>query len=124
MDKAIDQLQADLAQVDLFNRQSSRPGFTEILVIKKQNLKVKMYQETGHSEAHVHIDYGNDKHVASFSISNGRRLCGDLDRKYEKIISTWIAENREALNHLWAATQTGKPVGEILIGMRNTSNTG
>lgn len=119
MNGAIEQLQDDLAQVDLFTRQSTRSGFLDFLVIKKQDLKVKMYQETGHSEPHVHIDYGNDNHVASFSISDGRRLCGNLDRKYERTIVTWIAENREDLYHLWSAAQVGKPVDEMLIGIRN-----
>ena len=80
MDETIDALQDAFTHVDLLTRPASRPGLTEFLVIKKQNLKIKMYQEQGHPEPHVHIDYGCHNHVASFSVSDGERLCGNLDR--------------------------------------------
>ena len=52
MDKAIEELQLSLAQLDLLNRRSPKGGF-EFLIIKKQNLKVKMYQDA-YSDANRH----------------------------------------------------------------------
>jgi hypothetical protein len=119
MDEAIGQLQREMAQIDLLIRQRSKSGSIEFLIIKKQNLKIKMYQEQGHSEPHVHIDYGNGNHVASFSVSDGRRLCGNLDRKYEKLVKLWIYTHKEQLNQLWIAAQSGSPVEEIIVGIKD-----
>ena len=118
MNEAVDDLQSSLAQIDLFTRQSSGSGFIEFLVIRKQNLKVKMYQEQGHSEPHIHIDYGRQNHVASFAIRDGRLLSGSLDRKYKNTISGWIDTHRDSLVNLWATAQLGEPVDEIIVGIR------
>ena len=119
MDEAIGQLQTDLAQIDLLTRQTPRSDVIEFLVIKKQNLKIKMYQEQGHPEPHVHIDYGSQNHAASFSLADGRQICGNLDRKYEKPIASWITKHKASLNQLWLAVQSGNRTEEIVIGIRN-----
>ena len=118
LDKSIDGLQVALAQVDLFTRQSSGSGFIEFLVIKKQNLKVKMYKEDGHSKPHIHIDYGSSNHAASYAISDGRRLAGSLHNKYERTIVDWLSENRESLLKLWNKTQSSKPIDELVLAIR------
>jgi hypothetical protein len=119
MDKAIEQLQAKLGLIDLLTQETSRSGYTEFLVTKKQNLKIKMYKEPGHYRPNIHIDYGSHNHAAMFSLSDGKKLRGNLDRKYEESIVSWIAEHQIALNELWVAVQSGNPVEEILVGIKN-----
>jgi hypothetical protein len=82
----LESLQNRLAQIDLLTRPSSRPssGFTELLLVKLQDLKIKIYQERGHALPHVHIDYGKTHHIASFSISPAERIEGSLSKKYDK----------------------------------------
>lgn len=118
MDKAIEELQLSLAQLDLLNRRSPKGGF-EFLIIKKQNLKVKMYQEANHREPHVHIDYGKQNHTACFAIRDNRMLVGNLDRKYEKTIAEWINNHRDDLVELWTTAQSGGQVHELIVGIRN-----
>ena len=75
--------------------------------------------ETGHSEPHVHIDYGKQSHTASFAIRDGRMLAGNLDRKYEKTITEWIDNHRDTLGDLWTTAQSGEPINELIVGIRN-----
>lgn len=55
-----------------------------------RNMKIKIYPEPGHKMPHIHIDYGREHHVASFSIETGERIIqGTLDRKYDSEIKGW-----------------------------------
>lgn len=102
-------LQQSLAEVDLLTkpRRVSSHGFTEFLVIKIENIKIKMYQEQKHPLPHIHIDYANKIHAASFSIDPPHKIKGYIDYKYEKIITEWLIENKEMLLEIWSETQLG-----------------
>lgn len=102
------ELQRQLAMVDLRHRPARPGGGSEFLVLKLGKLKIKMYLETGHQNPHVHVDYGNENHVASYSIDPTSRLAGNLEAKYEKTVLLWIEQRREALLGLWQATQRGQ----------------
>jgi len=101
-------LQEDLARVDFLNQTSkgNSSGFMELL-LKFENLKIKMYQEPKHHRAHIHIDYGRKNHIASYAVDNGKRLNGSLHRKYDKSIYNWIEKNREQLFKIWESLQEG-----------------
>jgi hypothetical protein len=117
--KAARELQHKFAMADLLTRPGKGGGYSEFLVIKLLAMKIKMYQEQGpHKEPHVHIDYGKNKHVASYSIQSGRRIIGDLDRKYDKIVQSWIVENNEALAELWRTAQAGKDTETLVASLR------
>ncbi len=100
-------LQKRLAEIDLHTRPSAGGGWVEFLVIKFDDLKVKMYQEKGHQLPHLHIDYGKRHHVAAYSIQDGVIIEGNLARKYDKVVQSWILENEEALLKLWNIAQDG-----------------
>lgn len=102
-------LQRRLAEIDLFYepRNDHRSKFTELLLVRLKDLKLKIYQEIGHALPHIHIDYGGKNHVATFAINHARRIEGSLHSKYDKAIITWITENKEALLHIWDETQKG-----------------
>jgi hypothetical protein len=100
-----------MAQVDL---PRGHPGVWLFLVLKLKNLKFKMYQEKSHKTPHIHIDYGRKSHVASYSIRQAKRLAGNLDRKYDRVVKEWITENRERLLDVWANTQVGEDPVHII----------
>src|SRR5579864_66653 len=100
-------LQDRLATVDLLTRDSGGGGYVELLVLRRKALKIKMYQELGHKLPHVHIDYANRTHVASYSIRTGERLAGRITSAYDKTIKEWIKDNRNGLTKLWMVAQEG-----------------
>ena len=111
-------LQRSLAQIDLLTRRSSGSGYLELLLLKIQPLKVKMYKEPNHPRPHLHVDYGKQNHVASYAIDDGTRLAGFLDRKYDAAIREWIAEWNEHLLEVWHRTQAGDDAEAILADLR------
>lgn len=107
-------LQDRLALVDLMTRPGGGNGWIEFLVKKLLDVKIKMYQEKKHARPHVHIDYGPERHAASYSIPEGTRLVGELSSKYDQAIGVWIQENQELLLQLWRQAQEGKPIESII----------
>lgn len=109
------ELQIDLAQVDLrYRALSARRDVAELLILQRQNLKVKIYQERGHATPHVHIDYGNKIHAASYRISPIERLAGNLPNVYDREILTWINANQSTLLGLWEKLQAGDNVAALI----------
>ncbi len=101
-------LQHRLAEIDLHTEpRHSPPGFTEFLLLKLKDIKIKMYQERGHATPHIHIDYGKKNHAASFSVHNPSRINGALPSKYDKSITGWIIENNKMLIDIWGEAQAG-----------------
>lgn len=102
-------LQRSLAEIDLLTKPkiASSHGFTELLIVKLENIKIKIYQEQKHPLPHIHIDYANKNHVASFSIDPPNKIKGEIERKYEKAITEWLTTNKEILLEIWASAQTG-----------------
>jgi len=105
----LEELQRQLAEVDLLTTRtrSSRDGSISFLLLKRGNLKFKMYQEPGHSLPHIHIDYGKQSHVATYRIDPPTRLIGTLAGKYDRSITEWIAPRKEKLLKAWALLQAG-----------------
>jgi hypothetical protein len=105
----LEELQRDLAQVDLLTTpsRSGQAGSNSFLLLKRGDLKFKMYQESGHGLPHIHIDYGRHKHAASYCIDPSNRLAGNLDRKYDRSVTEWISSRKEKLLAVWALVQAG-----------------
>ena len=117
--KLASRLQNDFGLIDLLSRPSrSNEKLMELLVIKLDHLKVKMYQENGHALPHIHIDYGKQHHAASFSIDPPERIEGQLSRKYDKSVQVWLAHNKEALIALWGVLQTGESPGVLVAELQ------
>ena len=116
LESELTELQRQLAQVDLLTEPRRRVplDFIEFLVLKLRNLKIKMYQEAGHHTPHVHVDYGRDHHVASYSIAEARRLAGTLDTKYDQEVVAWITKNRARLVAAWTTAQAGQNPGPLI----------
>lgn len=72
-------------------------------------MKIKIYQEKGHSLPHIHIDYGRQQHAASYAIGSSERIEGSLSKKYDSDVSSWLERNREKVLEIWNALQAGAP---------------
>lgn len=104
-------LQNDFAMIDMITRPQRKGtpvGHIEFLLLKKEQIKLKMYQEKGHGRPHFHVDYGPENHAASYAIDTGERLEGTLHPKYDKAIGPWVERNRHALLKTWGALQSGQ----------------
>lgn len=114
----VKKLQRDLANIDLvmnaINKRSNNKDFIELLLVKFENIKVKMYKEIKHNNPHIHIDYGKEAHKASYSIETGLRIIGNLNKKYDKTIQEFIINNKNSLLNIWENVQNGQNV-ECLI---------
>ena len=96
-------LQAVLAWADVYIYYEDRPGRRFHLLVRRDPLRIRMYKEIQHARPHIHIDYGKKRHIASYALDTGERLAGNLDIRYDKAISTWIAQSHERLFNIWAA---------------------
>ncbi|HEB4937259.1 DUF4160 domain-containing protein [Klebsiella quasipneumoniae subsp. similipneumoniae] len=116
LDEEFYELQRLFAQKDLLTekRRSSGGGSMEILLAKRQNMKIKIYQEKGHQRPHIHIDYGKQTHAASYAIQSGDRIEGDLPKKYDSDVSSWLGQNRDKILEIWNALQAGAPYEPLI----------
>ncbi|WP_123006087.1 DUF4160 domain-containing protein [Escherichia coli] len=116
LDEELYEIQRLFAQKDLLTekRRSSGGGFMEILLVKRQNMKIKIYQEKGHQLPHIHIDYGKQSHAASYAIQSGDRIEGDLPKKYDSDVSSWLGRNRDKILEIWNALQAGAPYEPLI----------
>jgi hypothetical protein len=108
----LESLQHELAMVDLLSRSARATGehsLLEQLLLKKESIKLKMYQEKGHAMPHFHVDYGSQSHTASYAIGTGERIEGTLAKKYDRAIRNWTQINKESLLATWKALQSGAP---------------
>lgn len=123
LDEEYSNLQLRFAQIDLFTQpqSKSRIGMLEVLLIRKQKMKIKIYQEKGHHLPHVHIDYGNNNHVASYVIKTGERLDGNLSKKYDKVVFDWLEDNREKVFKAWSELQAGNPIDHIVTELNTNA---
>ena len=116
MENEVQELQKKLAQIDLIMepKKSNKNGFLEILLVKLKNIKIKMYQERSHNLPHIHIDYNDKIHVASYAIQSGEKIEGSISKKYDKEISNWILKNQDNLIKIWELLKKGNDP-EIVI---------
>lgn len=82
LDEEFNELQRLFAQKDVITeqRRSKGNGPLDIRLMKKKQMKIKIYQEKGHYLPHIHIDYGRQQHTASYAIGSGERIEGSLSK--------------------------------------------
>jgi hypothetical protein len=123
LEPELKELQRQLAQIDMLDAPSDggHSGFPEFTLLKRQNLKLKMYQEKGHELPHLHVDYSSQHHVASFAIKPPHRLEGTLKKKYEKAIVDWIKVNSEKLLTIWRQLQAGGDPKDLVPQLKGSA---
>ena len=95
-------------------KKSNKNGFLEILLAKLKNIKIKMYQERSHNFPHIHIDYNDKIHTASYAIQSGEKIEGNISKKYDKEISNWILKNQDSLVKIWELLQKGNDTEMVI----------
>ena len=81
-------------------------------------IKIRMDGNKNHKRAHVHVEYDNNFHRASYAIDTGERLAGDLPNKYDRVVRTWICDKRPKLLEVWTLTQSGEDADGIICELR------
>lgn len=115
MVEKLKELQDKLAKIDLLTKEGNDKLF-EILLKKILPLEFRM-EPDHHGAPHIHINYGKEKHIASYRINDGMRVAGNLSNKYDKVVKDWIALNQATLQEIWTAMKNGNQKKyEIKIG--------
>jgi hypothetical protein len=95
LDKSLAQLQDKLYWFD-WRHPRNVPGAgtgTRFLLVKRLHaIRIRMDGNKNHKRPHVHIDYGEEYHTASYAIDNGERIAGELHGKYDQEVSAWIVK--------------------------------
>lgn len=68
-----------------------------------------MRREQNHPLPHFHIEY-KQEYSASYSIDPYSRLCGELPRKYEAKVRSWILSHQQELLSTWERLQKDGPL--------------
>jgi hypothetical protein len=92
-----------------------------IMVKTLLSIKVRIDGDKTHQRPHVHVDYGENHHAASFAIDNGERLAGKLNQKYDKPAREWIGRNKRNLLKAWHAITSGQKTDKIVAQLRRTA---
>lgn len=100
---------------DQIKRASKRETYVELLVMRSNCIKVKIYQEKRHPLPHVHIDYGKINHAASYSIDPPACLEGKIKSVHDAFVIAWITKHRDSLLALWTRVQAGELMEPVLL---------
>jgi len=98
-------LQDKFAEIDLLIKKGHDELF-EILLKKLLPLEFRM-EPDHHGAPNIHINYGKEKHIASYGINDGKRVAGNLSSKYDKVARDWIASNQTTLQEIYTEMQVG-----------------
>lgn len=69
------------------------------------------YDNKKHNSPHIHAEYG--EYEASFAISDGSILSGNLPATKTKLVQAWIEIHREDLLANWKLAVSGEPIFKI-----------
>lgn len=80
-------------------------------------------KEAHHPMPHVHIEYGKNRRVASFSIETGERIIGDktLPYKYDKDIKGWLSKHKDLLLKIWREWKAGGNPAPFIAELRGNA---
>jgi predicted RNA binding protein YcfA (HicA-like mRNA interferase family)/predicted RNase H-like HicB family nuclease len=94
------------------------------LVGSLQNISIRICPKEGHHPMpHIHIDYGKNRHVASFSIETGERIIGDktLPYRYDKDIKGWLSKHEDLLLKIWREWKAGGNPAPFIAELRGNA---
>jgi hypothetical protein len=98
IERYVDDLQLQLAFVDLLNERSSRA--IKAVLYQRGHVKVRMRQEQNHHRPHFHIEYKGE-YSASYSVDTLERLAGEMPKRYEGPILEWASAKQQFLTANW-----------------------
>ncbi len=109
-------LQSQLAHVDISKK--SRSGL-ELIVLRRQQITLRIQPDKNHARPHIHLDYGNEFHAASICIKSSDILAGNIPTKYRRVLQAWMSENRNALLKIWDDLKGGGDGTNFVIELSN-----
>lgn len=102
-------LQRELALGEMLEAGTSFDGNISLMLIKLNPLELRMVPDKNHKRPHLHVDYRNERHVASYAVDSAECLAGSVKRgRHHKTVVSWIEKNRETLLLIWNGLQQGK----------------
>ena len=111
LEKEFMALQDSFASIDLMTNSSGGKGLLiEVLLKRMLPIEFRMEPDT-HKTPHLHISYGINKHAASYSLSDGEPIVGEIPSKYDKQVKTWIQSNQKILMDIWEELKKGNQSG-------------
>lgn len=116
-DDAVAALQVELARCDLISGPAS--PYPELLLLRQQNIAIRMDGNLNHGCPHLHLDYARRKHIASYALATGKRLVGDAT--YDRPMSKWIATYRGRLHQIWTEIRSGVPNERVLAELSGST---
>ena len=93
-------------------------GITPAQLLVLGKMQVRMDGTKNHKRPHLHCSIGRAKHAATIAIDDGSVLAGRLTKRQERVIESWVKNNKIALNNLWKAMQGAKPVDGLIQEFR------
>ncbi len=92
MNKELKDLQEKFAFVDLMTK-GGKEGLLEVLL--KKILPLEFRIEPDNHVPHIHINYGKEKHKASYRINDGVRVAGGLDNNMIKSLKIGLQQIKQ-----------------------------
>jgi hypothetical protein len=109
----------DLADMDT-DGQSSQTGFMELLVLRFEKIAIRIDGSRNHACPHIHVDYRRERHTASYSIDNGKRLAGDLETYYDNKVRKFITKTKIELRSLWDMLRTEQIADDVICELQSS----
>lgn len=102
-DAAMEALLEKLATIDQIAESRSRrdDGNLTLAVMKNRLIVIRVEKDDRHEVAHLHVDYNNKIHAASYAIHDGALIVGTRNPKYDYAIRSWIVDHRGKLMSVW-----------------------
>jgi hypothetical protein len=114
-------LQGRFASLDMLIDDDASGVFDQdFMVMRVSNLVIRMDTMANHGRAHLHIDYKDDRHCATYAIDTGERLVGK-PTPYDQTIKSWIDEHRHELMTVWTAVHAGQFPTGIVTKLRESA---
>jgi hypothetical protein len=110
-------LQDAMAYLDIVLPPASS-NLAAFVVKRRLDICIRMDADRNHQLPHVHVDYGPQRHAASFAIETGERLAGTLDRKYDALVRDWIVATKAPLLSIWHTTRDGGDPRPFLAALK------
>lgn len=112
-----------MAQIDLLygpREFESSSEYFRLMVLVLERMKIRMDGDKNQKQPHIHVDYGTERHAASYAIDTGERLAGNLRRKCDRELRNVIEKTRPQLLQLWNLTQSGMQTDATLFELRSS----
>lgn len=122
LNERLKSLQEKMTQLDkheLKKKRAANRSTFEFIINKSNPITLRMDTNQNHQRPHIHLDYGKERHVASYAIDTGECLAGNASI-YNKEVSVWITKNRDLLITVWEITRSAPQPSDIIAELKES----